>query len=251
MRAVEITLDRDQRTTTDSQGLYHFSKIARGPHVVQLNFNSSRSFWYSTPSKVTTTDDSIVDFGIIFPQAQINGYALNDAGIGLAGIGVSVRGPQGELNFTTDPAGKFVVPVARTGEYILTVNAAAVSDGYVLEDLQPVSISVGEGELKKVSFTMFAIRALIGSIQTYDSAREEYVPMVGVTVELAELNRQTVTDNNGRYSFRDLPSGAFTILVDGQPRAQVQLGPAPQLLRQNIRLNPGAVAVTRGSDASR
>jgi hypothetical protein len=251
MRAVEITLDRDQRTTTDSQGLYHFSKIARGPHVVQLNFNSSRSFWYSTPSKVTTTDDSIVDFGIIFPQAQINGYALNDAGIGLAGIGVSVRGPQGELNFTTDPAGKFVVPVARTGEYILTVNAAAVSDGYVLEDLQPVSISVGEGELKKVSFTMFAIRALIGSIQTYDSAREEYVPMVGVTVELAELNRQTVTDNNGRYSFRDLPSGAFTILVDGQPRAQVQLGPAPQLLRQNIRLNPGAVAGTRGSDASR
>jgi hypothetical protein len=163
---------------------------------------------------------------------------------------VLVNGPQGELDFTTDQAGKFVVPVAQTGEYVVTINTATVSDGYALEDLQPVRISVGDGELKKVSFMLPAIRALIGSIQTYDSAREEYVPMVGVTVELAELNRQTVTDNNGKYSFRDLPSGAFTILVDGQPGAQVQLGPAPQLLRQNFRLSPSAVAMTHASDPS-
>jgi hypothetical protein len=141
--------------------------------------------------------------------------------------------------------------VAQTGEYVVAVNAATVSDGYALEDLQPVRISVGEGELKKVTFILSAIRALTGSIQTYDSAKEEYVPMVGVTVELAELNRQTVTDNNGKYSFRDLPSGSFTILVDGQPRAQVELGPAPQLLRKNIQLNPSAVAMTDASDPSR
>jgi hypothetical protein len=251
MEAVEITLDGDRRTASDSQGLYHFFKVAAGPHVVQLTFKSSRSFWYSTPSKVTTAADSIVDFGIIFPEAQINCYALNDAGIGLDGIGVSVNGRQGELNFTTDQTGKFVVPVAQTGEYVVAVNAATVSDGYALEDLQPVRISVGEGELKKVTFILSAIRALTGSIQTYDSAKEEYVPMVGVTVELAELNRQTVTDNNGKYSFRDLPSGSFTILVDGQPRAQVELGPAPQLLRKNIQLNPSAVAMTDASDPSR
>ncbi len=250
VRFVEITLDGDRRTTSDSQGSYHFSNVPAGVHVVQIMFKPSRPFWYTTPSKVSTAADSVVDFGIIYPTAQITGYVLNDAGARLVGIGVLVRGPESDHDLTTDQEGKFFVPIAQTGAYLVRLNAETVPDGYALEDLQPVSISVREGEFQKVSFVLPAIRALTGSVQVYESAKGEYLPLPGVTVRLKELDRQTVTDGNGRYVFRNLPSGLFTILLNGQPNGQVELSTAPQLLRQDIRVSPSSLTVMRGGSSS-
>jgi len=95
-----------------------------------------------------------------------------------------------------------------------------------------------------------AIRALTGSVQVYESAKGEYLPLPGVTVRLKELDRQTVTDGNGRYVFRNLPSGLFTILLNGQPNGQVELSTAPQLLRQDIRVSPSSLTVMRGGSSS-
>jgi len=245
VRAVDIMLDGDKRTSSDSQGHYRFSNVRQGIHTVQIAFKSSRPFWYTTPSKVSTLVDSIVDFGVMYPAAQIIGYVLDDAGMGLSDVGVLVKGPQGELNFTTDQSGRFFVPVAQTGAYIARVNAETVPDGYALEEMQPASISVGDSESKKISFVLPAIRALSGSVQKYDPAKEAYAPLAGVTVELAELARVAITDSNGRYSFRNMPSGGFTIFVNGERYGEVQLSPAPQLLRQDIKLTPGALSVAR------
>ncbi len=245
VQAAEITLDGDRRTTSNSQGDYRFSSVRPGVHTVQIVFKSSRPFWYTTSSKVSTTADSIVDFGMMYPAAELVGYVINDAGMGLPDIGVLLRGPQGETSLTTDQAGKFVAPVAQMGAYSARVNVETVPDGYALEDLQLASVSVGEGDFKKVSFTLPAIRALAGSVQTYDSAKEAYVSLPGVTVEIAELKRQTITDASGRYSFRNMPFGTFTILVNGQQYGQVQLSAAPQLLRWDIKLSPSALALAQ------
>ncbi|HEV3316698.1 MAG TPA: carboxypeptidase regulatory-like domain-containing protein [Candidatus Angelobacter sp.] len=245
VRGAEITLDGERKTTSDSQGNYHFSKVRQGAHNIQIAFKSERPFYYSTPSKLTAAADSIVDFGIIYPSAQVVGYALNDAGVGLPDIGILVKGPQGEFNFTTDQAGKFFVPVAQTGAYIFRVNTETIPDGYALEDLVADSLSVGEGEFKKVTFRLPAIRALAGLVQAYDPAKGEYVPLVGATIEMAELKRRTTTDHNGRYSFRNMPSGVFTIWVNEQQYCQVSLGAGPQLLRQDIKLSPTALAIAR------
>ncbi len=246
----EITLDGNRRTISDSQGKYSFSRVPPGVHSVQITFHSARPFWYTTPSKVSTQAGSTVEFGIIYPAAQIIGYVLNDAGTGLADIGMLVKGSQGELDFTTDRLGRFVVPVPQTGEYILRVNGETVPDGYALDELQPANLSMAEGESKKVSFVLPAIRGLTGSVQRYDPAKEEYVSLPGVTVSLAELGRQTITDENGRYLFRNLPSGFFTILLNGQPNGQVQLSTAPQLLRQDIRVSPSALTMMRVGGSS-
>jgi hypothetical protein len=245
VRGAEITLDGERKTTSDRQGNYHFSKVRQGAHNIEIAFKSERPFYYSTPSKLSAAADSIVDFGIIYPSAQVVGYALNDAGVGLPDIGILVKGPQGEFNFTTDQAGKFFVPVAQTGAYIFRVNTETIPDGYALEDLAADSISVGEGEFKKVTFRLPAIRALAGLVQAYDPAKGEYVPLVGATIEMAELKRRTTTDHNGRYSFRNMPSGVFTIWVNEQQYCQVSLGAGPQLLRQDIKLSPTALAIAR------
>jgi Carboxypeptidase regulatory-like domain len=238
LSAAEITLDGTHRTTSDTQGRYIFPNVRQGTHVVQVALKSSRPFWYTTPSKVSTEADSTVDFGVIYPAAQIVGYALNDTGMGLANIGVSVKGPQGRLNLTTDQRGKFVAPVAQPGAYVVRIEVETVPDGYALEDLQPAGVSVGEGDLKKVSFAVPAIRALTGVVQRYDAHRGQYLALDGVTIELSELNRRTTSNGAGRYLFRDLPSGTFTVAVDGRPYCQVQMTAAPQTLRQDIKLRP-------------
>jgi hypothetical protein len=245
VRGAEITLDGERKTASDSRGNYRFSKVKQGSHNIQIAFKSDRPFYYSTPSKLSTAADSIVDFGIVYPSAQVVGYALNDAGIGLPDIGILVKGPQGEINFTTDQSGKFFVPVAQTGGYTFRVNTETVPDGYALEDLAADSISVGEGEFKKVTFTLPAIRAVAGLVQAYDPARGEYVPLAGATIEMAELKRRTTTDPKGHYSFRNVPSGTFTILVNEQQYGQVSLGAGPQLLRQDIKLSPAALTVAQ------
>jgi hypothetical protein len=78
----------------------------------------------------------------------------------------------------------------------------------------------------------------VGSVQTYDTARETYVPVAGATVELRELNRTSTTNRAGGYVFRDMPSGTFTVLVNGQRYDEVELSVAPQVLRHEIRLPP-------------
>jgi hypothetical protein len=245
LSSVEITLDGNRKTTSDSQGHYRFARVPQGPHNVEIKFKSARSFWYTTPSKVTVLASSIVDFGIIFPSAQVVGYALNDAGVGLPEIGILVKGPEGELNLTTDQAGKFFVPVAQTGAYIFRVNTETVPDGYALEDLASDNILVGEGEFKKVTFKLPAIRALTGLVQAYNPAKGEYAPLAGATVELAELKRRTTTDSKGHYSFRNMTPGVFTIRVNGQQYGEVSFGLGPQLLHQDIKLNPAALAAAR------
>jgi hypothetical protein len=47
----------------------------------------------------------------------------------------------------------------------------------------------------------------------------------------------TIADADGRFLFRNLPSGTFTIRVNGQVSGQVQISAAPQLLRHDIRMN--------------
>jgi hypothetical protein len=245
VHGVEITLDGDRKTVSDGQGYYRFSNVRPGMHTVEISFKSSRTFWYTTSSKVSAQPDSIVDFGIMYPAGQVAGYVLNDAGAGLPDIGVEVKGPQGETNLTTDQAGKFFVPVAQPGVYTIQVKTETVANGYALDDLDPASVSVGEGEFKKILFTLPAIRGLTGMVQEYDAAKEEYIPVRGASIEIAELARHTATDSNGRYSFRNVPSGTFTILVNGQYYGQVLLSAAPQLLRHDIRLSPNALAAAR------
>jgi hypothetical protein len=250
-RGVEITLDGERKATSDSQGNYQFSKVRQGVHSVQIAFKSARSFYYATPSKVGTMADSIVNFRIIYPSAEVVGYALSDAGIGLPEIGILVKGPQGELNITTDQAGKFFVPVAAAGTYMVRVNTETVPDGYALEDLAPTSVSVAEGEFKKVSFTLPAIRALTGMVQGYDPVKGEYVPLAGARIEIAELNLITTTDGDGRYSFRNMPSGVFHMRVNEQQYGQISIGAGPQVVRQDIKLSPDALASAQRYRSSR
>jgi hypothetical protein len=234
---VVIRLDGDRRTVTNSSGSYLFSNVELGVHTVRIEYKTERPFWYTTPSQVSADPGSAVDFGIVYPAAQIIGYVHDDTGAGLPGIGVSIRGPAGQSQVTADQAGKFVAPVTQSGTYVADVNVETVRAGYALDDLNPLSIPLSTGESKKINFTLPAIRALAGKVQSYDASRGEYVPVANAVVRLEELKRQAISDSSGRYLFRNLPRGLFTISVNGQAYDQVDVNASPQLLRKDISLN--------------
>jgi hypothetical protein len=245
LEGAEITLDGGRRTTSDAEGHYRFAGLTARFHTVQIQFRSARPFWYSTPSKVSTRADSIVDFGVVYASAQLIGYVLDDSHMPLPGIGLSVRGLQYDRTIATDEQGHFVTPLTAAGKYVIGINAETVPDGYAVEELSPVSVSVDEGQSQNVSFTVSAIRALMGSVQTYDVAREQYVPAAGVRIGIPELHKQTTSGVDGHYLFRDMPSGIFTVVVNGEEYGHVELGAAPQLLRFDIRLHSAAIAAAQ------
>jgi hypothetical protein len=236
LEGADILLDGQRRAMSDAEGHYRLADLPPGYHTVQILFRSSRPFWYSTPSRVTSKADSVVDFGIVYPSAQVLGYIFDDCGRPLQGVGVRVKGSRYERDLTTDERGHFLAPVTATGTYEIKINPETVPDGYAVEAVVPATISVDEGESKTVSFTVTAMRALMGLVQKYDVAREEYVPVAGAHIEIPDLHREATTRADGRYLFREMPSGVFTILVDGEQYGHAQLTAAPQTVRYDIRL---------------
>src|SRR5207302_1512914 len=64
-----------------------------------------------------------------------------------------------------------------------------------------------------VTFHVRALRSISGRVLVYDPARGQQVPVAGGEVSLRELGKVSVTDENGRCLFRDLPSGTFVVSI--------------------------------------
>ena len=75
----------------------------------------------------------------------------------------------------------------------------------------------------KVTLPVRALRTATGRILIYDGTAGVFVPVAGVDVVVNELSRQSRTGQSGRYLFRDLPPGTFTISVtyDGRTLNQI------------------------------
>ena len=111
---------------------------------------------------------------------------------------------------------------------MLDVSPETVRNGYALDDLKPVTVSVDDGDSKTIIFAVPTIRSLSGIAQFYVAVVRAYVPVANAVVSLTELNRQAVSDKNGRDLFRNMPVGRFTIAVNGRPYDQVEITTSPQ-----------------------
>jgi hemoglobin/transferrin/lactoferrin receptor protein len=76
-----------------------------------------------------------------------------------------------------------------------------------------------------------------GSIEGRVVLAEEGEPLPGLDVLLVELRKRTTTDGEGRYAFRDVPRGVYTL------RFSVPEGVGPRETRvRQVRVNPGRTA---------
>lgn len=95
----------------------------------------------------------------------------------------------------------------------------------------------------EISFTLTAIRSLTGRVTICDTSTTQHVPAAGVTVVLRELARQSVTDEDGVYLFRNLPAGDFTLVVvyEGKEVVRRVTLPAGPAFIQDAHIDLGAM----------
>jgi hypothetical protein len=245
MPEVEVMLDDLRRTLTGIDGSYRFQNVPRGKHKLEAIYTSKEPFFFTTPSSIEVDEDATTNFGIGYSLSGLTGQVLNDAGQGVAGILVTIESRGKKWSAITEADGSFFVGSLEAGEYDVQADPDSLPVGYSPEAFGAAQkVAVGKAAPGKAAFTARAYRSIAGRVIRYDPKQTRYVPVYGAQVKLLEPGLTATTDLLGRYLFRDLAAGSYTISVQNEaqtPARIVRLGAQPvdltnmdfQLIRQD------------------
>ncbi len=121
----------------------------------------------------------------------------------ISGVTVTLKSMDNVFyNGTSDAFGDFSISKVRPGIY----TAYAGKVGYYRSD--PVALEMIRGKTAVSNFTLLEQPAELGGKVEYDGSG-----LKGVTVKLSSplFTAQTITDEDGNYSFSQVPSGSYTI----------------------------------------
>jgi hypothetical protein len=205
--------------------------VPRGKHKIAVTYVSRAPFFFTTPSALEVDESATVNFGIGYSLSGLMGQVLNDAGQGVPGVTVAIRSRGLKWSAATEADGRFFVSALAAGEYDVQVDEDSLPAGYSAETLAgPRQVTVGATSPGKAAFTARASRSIAGRVLSYDPKAGQYVPVIGARVILREPGLETVTDPLGRYLFRDLAAGSYTISVQTEAETSirtVRLGAQP------------------------
>jgi hypothetical protein len=246
MGGVEVRLDEDRVTRTDSSGYYAFHHVPFGVHRVEAKLQSEEPFFYTTDSPATVDMNATADFGINFAKGQIFGFLLNDAGTGINGITVELKDDKVTHRVQTGVNGKFAFTGLVPGTYSVATLADSYPPGYALQDLAAQSIEVESGKPASTEFKVKALRSIAGRVLVYDKTTLQTVPLTGVSVRLKEVSLETKTGETktgptGAYIFRNLAAGTYTVAIegDGKEITRTVIVPAGPASIREVDLNAG------------
>ncbi|HEV7675749.1 MAG TPA: carboxypeptidase regulatory-like domain-containing protein [Candidatus Angelobacter sp.] len=238
---VEVRLDEDRVTRTDSSGYYSFHHVPFGVHRVEAKFQSNEPFFYTTDSPATVDMNATTDFGINFAKGQIFGFLLNDAGGGIYGITVELKGDKFTRRLQTGLNGKFAFTGLVPGNYSLVTLADSYPPGYSLQDLAAQTVTVESGKPASTEFKVKALRSIAGHVLVYDKTTLQTVPLAGAVVRLKEVSLEVKTGPTGAYIFRNLAAGTYTVSVESASKETLRtvIVPAGPANIRDIDLNAG------------
>lgn len=231
MPEVEIMLDARRRAMTRADGSYRFSNVPRGKHRIEALYHSPEPFFFTTTSDLEVEEDATVNFGIGFSLSGLTGEVLNDAGQGVAGVVVGIRSKGRNWSATTEADGSFFVPSLAAGDYEVQADENSLPAGYSADAFaESQRVTVGATSPGKAAFTLRAFRSISGRVLRYDPNAASYVPVIRAQVVLRGAGLTAITDSMGRYLFRDLAAGSYTLSVQNEAQTStraVRLGNQP------------------------
>ncbi|MGZ4829892.1 MAG: MSCRAMM family protein, partial [Candidatus Angelobacter sp.] len=220
---------------------YAFHHVPFGVHRVEAKLQSDEPFFYTTDSPATVDMNATADFGINFAKGQIFGFLLNDAGGGINGITVELKGEKFTRRVQTGVNGKFAFTGLVPGNYSVATLPDSYPPGYALQDLAAQTVAVESGKPASTQFTVKALRSVAGRVLVYDKGTLQTVPLAGVIVRLKEVSLETKTGTTGAYIFRNLAAGTYTVAIesDGKEITRTVVVPAAPASIRDVDLNAG------------
>lgn len=246
---VEVMLDDRRRTLTRPDGSYRFPGVHRGKHRVTAIYHSRDPFFFTTTSDLEVDENATVDFGVGHTLSGLMGQVLNDAGQGIPGVTVLIRSRGLKWSAVTEADGSFFVSSLVAGDYVVQADEDSLPAGYSAEALAgPQRVTVEATSPGKATFSARAFRSISGRLLGYDTKAGKYVPVSRAEVILREPNLIAKTDSGGRYLFRNLAAGSYTISVQNEAQTFnhiVHLGAQPvDLINVDFQLSkPGPLPV--------
>jgi hypothetical protein len=213
MEGIEVRLDDTTSTRTDSNGYYEFHRVPYGLHTVQARITDPRPYFFTTDSPATTAIDTIVDIGVSFVRGKIFGYVRSDAGTGIPSIDLLLSGAGNSRRIQTAFDGKFSMDGVPDGEYLISTVPESFPDGYNLINLPVQTLTVKADRPNPVILVVRALRTVSGRVTALVAATANIGPVEEAAVSIPELGLATKTDKNGKFLFRDLPLGSYSVKV--------------------------------------
>jgi SPOR domain/Pilus formation protein N terminal region len=214
---IGLMLDGTRSVHTDRNGAYEFRNVAAGAHRIAVELSAERTAFFTTPSHAYVDAGSSHDFGFVWSPARIDGRVTSDAHTGIAGTVISLEAPSGaRITATTDSDGEFAVAVP-AGSYGASLSPETLPPGYALRTDTKRDVTAIVDQPQTLTFEVLALRSVAGKA----------APRAQVRIE--PLGRTATADASGRYVFRSLPAGSFTI-TDGRISRAVVATPEPMTL---------------------
>jgi hypothetical protein len=209
---VEVILDGERHDRT-GPNRFTFSAVPEGKHQVLAQLKSGTGY-FSTPGMVLTDENTEVYFGVGRMMGTVLGTVKNDAGKGVGQVTITLRrGGVSTIQVTTGAEGEFMVSRLEYGDYVAAIAPETLPPGYAMQETMSANTDVTPAGPGHVAFEVTALRSVGGLVEILNRQTGKRTPAPGLEIRIRELSRTTKTDQRGRYLFRNLSSGTFTVVV--------------------------------------
>jgi hypothetical protein len=206
---IEVRLDDARTTRSDSDGRYEFTNVGASSHQLSAHLPAEESY-FTTRSRTTAVGGDTVDFGVAFSPARLKVVVVDDAGRGIAGVNVTVAGARRlDAVSGSDGAAGFI---AQPGVWKAAIADETLAAGYTLDGDSSRDVTLQRSHTTTLTFVARANRTVSGRVAGVHKR---------TVVAVEPLGRSVMTDENGRFAIRSLPSGSITLRGAFAPQSLV------------------------------
>lgn len=246
LAGVEVALDDSRVARTNASGYYAFRNVSSGIHRVEVQMPTTERFFLTTDSPAYSDVNKTVDFGVSFVRGAVFGVVANDAGDRIAGVRVDLTGDSARRSAVTDADGEFRFNGVPDGTYVVSTSAESYPTGYDLSSLPQGRVAVSAAQPVSVNLVAKALRSIAGTITTLDDELHQEVPAAGASVTIRELGETVIANAAGKYLFRRVPAGTYTIVAKARGNERSERVTVPgepgSIVAEKLMLIAGAVA---------
>ena len=230
MAGVRVLLDDGQTAVTDADGGFEFDNVRRGAHRVSASLPSSAGFRFTTPYEVSVTNGQPISFGIGRLPARLIGYVRDDAGAPIRGVKIVLVCGAQHFDATTDTSGRYTITGPEAPCSVMP-EASSLPAGYAAGDVEPRTVNLAPSISAHADYVFRAMRSLTGVVAAAAAGR-------AVTLRHDSGDSVKRADAAGRFAFRNLGPGAYTVSVDTGTKVverRVELPSGPGLIDVDMR----------------